>query len=77
MSYGMFAQIIMKKVKINQRIKKLLDLDRKINSLPELSQIEKSVMEKDQALESVFYSNKLEGNKLSKPEAYKAILLEK
>lgn len=74
-SYDIFAQIFMKKVKINKRIKELLELDRKIKNLPELSPIEKAVLDKEQSFEAIYYSNKLEGNKLSKQEARKAVLL--
>ena len=58
----------------NQKIKKLLSLDKKIKNLPQLSPVEKTVFNKEQSFESVYYSNKLEGNKLSKEEARRAIL---
>ncbi|KKU94045.1 MAG: hypothetical protein UY26_C0003G0195 [Candidatus Jorgensenbacteria bacterium GW2011_GWA1_48_13] len=60
--------------KIDRKIKKLLDLDKKIQKLPKLSPVEKAVLNKEQNFESVYYSNKLEGNKLSKEEARRAIL---
>lgn len=64
----------MKKTKINKNVKGLLELDKKIKNLPELSPLEKKLLDKEQSFESVYYSNKLEGNKLSKDEARKAIL---
>ncbi|MEK7626802.1 MAG: hypothetical protein AAB399_01370 [Patescibacteria group bacterium] len=64
----------MKKQKVNKGIKQIIDLDRKIKNLPELSRVEKSILEQEQKFDSVYYSNKLEGNKLSKEEARKAIL---
>ena len=60
--------------KTDRKIKKLLDLDKKIQKLPKLSPVEKAVLNKEQSFESVYYSNKLEGNKLSKEEARRAIL---
>ncbi len=64
----------MKKQKVNKGIKQIINLDRKIGNLPELSRVEKSILEQEQKFDSVYYSNKLEGNKLSKEEARKAIL---
>lgn len=63
--------------KVGQIIKDLdylVQLDRKIKKLPELSQLESELIETEQRFESTYYSNKLEGNKLSKQEARKAIM---
>ena len=65
----------MKKV-ISQKgpkLEQLLNLDQKIAKLPKLSSIEKELLESEHRFESVYYSNKLEGNKLSKSEARKTI----
>lgn len=57
----------------NKKIKQLLDLDKKISKLPELSLDEKEALEDEQMFESVYYSNRFEGNKLTKEEARKVI----
>lgn len=64
------------KISINKKIGRLVDLDRKMKNLPEISPVEKQVLDKEQAFEAVYYSNKLEGNKLTKEEARKAILID-
>lgn len=61
--------------KDDKQLKKLVLLNRKIRKSP-LSQVEQKVLEAENRFEAVFYSNKLEGNKLSKDEARKAILSE-
>jgi hypothetical protein len=64
------------KEQVRRKIRSLIALDRKIKDLPALSTIEKATAEREQAFESVYHSNKLEGNKLTKREAQRAILLE-
>jgi len=59
--------------KDNKQIKRLLDLDKRISKLPELSLDEKEALENEQMFESVYYSNKFEGNKLTKEEARKVM----
>lgn len=56
-----------------QKLQQLLRLDQKIAKLPKLSSIEGRLLESEHRFESVYYSNKLEGNKLSKLEARRAI----
>ena len=51
-----------------------ITLDKKIGEIADLTPTEKSMLESEQRFEATFYSNKLEGNKLSKDEARKAIL---
>lgn len=63
-----------KRERLTKGIKQLVDLDRKIKDLPGLSVVEKSILDQDQRFDSVYYSNRLEGNKLTKEEARKAIL---
>ena len=57
-----------------EEIKKIICLDKKIEKLPKLSPTEKEIMEDEQRFEATYYSNKLEGNKLSKRDARRAIL---
>jgi len=57
-----------------EEIKKILCLDKKIEKLPKLSPTEKETIENEQRFEATYYSNKLEGNKLSKQDARRAIL---
>jgi Fic family protein len=64
----------MKNTKLNQVIRQLVALDKVTAKLPRLSRVEKDVVEVEQQFESVYNSNKLEGNKLSKAEARQAIL---
>lgn len=56
----------------DKQLKKLVELDRKIKKSP-LSQVEQKVIEAENRFEATFYSNKLEGNRLSKDEARKVI----
>lgn len=51
----------------------LVDLDKKISKLPRLSPEEETIIEADNNFESVYFSNKLEGNKLTEKEARDAI----
>lgn len=67
--------IIMPMKKDDKQLKKLVDLDKKLKESP-LSSVEQKVLEAENRFEATFYSNKLEGNKLSKYEARKAILSE-
>lgn len=59
-----------------KKLKRLTELDKKISQLPGHSPIEKRVLEADQRFESVYWSNKLEGNKLGKDDVQKAIFAE-
>ena len=59
---------------MDKQLKKIVDLDKKIGEIADLTPTEKSMLESEQRFEATFYSNKLEGNKLSKDEARKAIL---
>ena len=60
---------------MRKKLRQLLKLDEKSKDL-NLSPVEKRVMEGEQRFEATYHSNKLEGNKLSKGEAKKAILAE-
>ena len=62
--------------KINKKIKKLLSLSQKAAKLRPLSSVEKKFVEAEERFEATYYSNRLEGNKLSKSEARKAVLAE-
>ena len=59
---------------MNKKFKEILVLDKKLSKAPRLSPTEKDVLESEQRFEAAYYSNKLEGNKLGKDEARKAIL---
>ncbi|MBI1957342.1 MAG: hypothetical protein HYS44_02710 [Candidatus Niyogibacteria bacterium] len=59
---------------MDKQLKKIVDLDKKIGGIADLTPTEQSMLESEQRFEATFYSNKLEGNKLSKEEARKAIL---
>ncbi|MEK7576207.1 MAG: hypothetical protein AAB482_00795 [Patescibacteria group bacterium] len=59
---------------MNKKLKKILLLDKKLHKAPKLSLTEKDFLESEQRFEATYYSNKLEGNKLGKDEARKAIL---
>ena len=60
---------------MNKKLIKLVDLDRKIEKLPTLSPVEKRSLETEQRFQATYYSNKLEGNKLSEKEARNAVLI--
>lgn len=60
---------------MNKKLTQLVNLDKKIEKLPTLSQVEIGYIEAEQRFEATFYSNKLEGNKLSGKEARNAILV--
>ena len=55
-------------------IKDLLKLKEKVSKLPPLPKEEEDLLETDNALESVYYSSKLEGSQLTEKEAMNAIL---
>jgi len=57
-----------------EEIKKIICLDKKIEKLPKLSPTEREMIESEQRFEATYYSNKLEGNKLSRRDARRAIL---
>jgi len=52
----------------------LIDLGEKSSKLPPLSREEEKIIETDNKFESVYFSNKLEGNHLTEEEAKNAIL---
>lgn len=52
----------------------LVDLDKKMSKLHKPSEMETESLQAQQRFEATFYSNKLEGNKLTKKEAREAIL---
>ena len=54
-------------------LKEIVDLEEKMKKLPLLSAKEAKLFETDNMVSSVFYSNLLEGNTLSKEEAIKAM----
>ena len=58
---------------LDEKLKNLVSLDQKINKLPPLSAVEEQTVESEQRFEATYYSNKLEGNKLSKDEERKII----
>ena len=58
---------------LNKKLKNLVSLDQKISKLPPLSAVEEQTVESEQRFEATYYSNRLEGNKLSKDEARKVI----
>ena len=68
--------IIPRMEKNTTKIKQLINLDKKIEKLPKISATEQQILDGEQRFEAVYHSNKLEGNKLSKNEARKAILSE-
>lgn len=55
-------------------IEKLFRLKEESAKLPPLSKEEESLLEVDNMFESVYYSNKIEGNELTKEEARNAIM---
>ena len=65
-----------RKTQGQSKFNRLVRLDEKIKQLPKLSPVEQKLLETEQRFESVYYSNKLEGNKLSKDEAKKAVMLD-
>ena len=54
-------------------LEQLISLEKKSSKLPPLSKEEQLIIEADNNFESVYFSNKLEGNKLTKEEAKNAI----
>ena len=62
--------------KVRQNLKRILKLDQKVKKLPRLSPIENKLAETEQRFEATYHSNRLEGNKLDKNEARKAVLSE-
>lgn len=55
-------------------IKQIVKTEGKIKTLPALSKEERELIEAEISVDSVYYSNRLEGNKLTKTEAKKAML---
>ncbi len=60
--------------KFNTKLRELVELDREIRQLPKLSPIEKELLNNEIRFESTYFSNKLEGNKLSIDDAQKAVM---
>lgn len=58
-------------------IQEIIDLEGKIEKLPLLSAEEERAFDTENMKSSVFYSNLLEGNTLSREEAVKAMMVEK
>lgn len=58
---------------LGKKLKSLVNLDQKISKSVPLSPVEEQTVESEQRFESTYYSNKLEGNKLSKDEARRVI----
>ena len=69
----MFYIILPVKRKENKEIQILVELDKKLKK-SSLSPVGKNLLEAENRFEATFYSNKLEGNKLSKHEARKVVL---
>jgi hypothetical protein len=55
-------------------LNRLIDLEKKSSKLPPLSKEEEKIIETDTKFESVYFSNRLEGNHLTEEEAKNAIL---
>ena len=62
--------------KMNKKLSKLVALDKKIDRSHRPSPVEKQLIEAEQRFEATYYSNKLEGNRLTKNDARKAIFSE-
>ena len=62
--------------KMNKKLSKLVALDKKIDRSHRPSPVEKQLIEAEQRFEATYYSNKLEGNRLTKHDARKAIFSE-
>ena len=61
--------------KIEEKLlEQLLSLKEKSSKLPPLSKEEETALEADNIFESVYFSNKIEGNNLTEKEARNAIL---
>ena len=60
----------------DKKIRRLTKLSEKMDKLPKLSPVEERVAEIERRFEATYHSNRLEGNKLTKAEARKAILAE-
>lgn len=60
----------------DKKIRRLTKLSEKMDKLPKLSPVEERVAEGERRFEATYHSNRLEGNKLTKAEARKAILAE-
>lgn len=56
-----------------RKLRKLRTLDKKIHALPSLTEIEQELVDAELRFEAIYYSNKLEGNTLTKEEARKAV----
>jgi len=60
----------------NGEFNSVLALDKAISRLPKLSSKERQILQDKQRFDSVFYSNRLEGNKLTRNDARKAIAMD-
>lgn len=58
----------------SRKLRKLSVLEKKIQELPAPTEVEQSLIDAEVRLDAVYYSNRLEGNKLKKEEAQKAIV---
>lgn len=68
----------MSEKKLNEKmVEELIELEKKSSKLSPLSKEEKSALGADDSFESVYFSNRLEGNNLTKEEAKNAILSDK
>jgi hypothetical protein len=65
----------MKKINSDKMMGEIIQLDKESRET-KISSSEKIILDMEQRFESTYYSNKFEGNKLSKVDARKAILME-
>ena len=61
------------KKEIEKRLEGLIKLKEERSNLPPLTKEERQIVEADNRFESVYFSNKLEGNHLTEEEAKEAI----
>jgi hypothetical protein len=54
-------------------VSQLIDTQEELNSLPQLSGLERAKLEQDIAIEHLYYSSKIEGTNLTEPQIQKAI----
>lgn len=57
-----------------RKLRQLSALDKKIQKLPAPTEAEQHLIDAELRLDAVYYSNRLEGNKLTKEEVRKAIV---
>lgn len=56
-----------------RKLKQLNALDKKLRRLPPPTAVERDVVDAELRFDAVYHSNRLEGNKLTKAEARKAV----